>query len=96
MCPTEWLAEDLKRQPNGHLAFGDGPHFCLGSHLARAQIIAMLGGLTRRFPTMRLDGPTTRMRSNFINGIRNLQSICTRPDVASEAVPRQRAKAKRV
>jgi hypothetical protein len=66
---------DLLRSPNKHLAFGGGPHFCLGSHLARLQLATMLGELTQRLPNLELAGREVRMRSNFINGIRHLDVI---------------------
>ena len=63
---------DLLRDPNPHLAFGVGPHFCLGSHLAKLELTSMLGALLDRAPGMELDGPPERVASNFINGIRSL------------------------
>lgn len=62
----------LDRDPNHHLAFGVGPHFCLGSHLARLQLTTLLAEVLRRLPDLRVDGPVQRMRSNFIAGIRHL------------------------
>lgn len=38
-----------------HLAFGHGTHFCLGSPLARAELIEAFGQLAKRFPTLRLN-----------------------------------------
>jgi cytochrome P450 len=63
---------DLLRHPNPHLAFGNGPHFCLGAHLARLEISAMLSELLKRAPDMELAGEPTRVVSNFINGISSL------------------------
>jgi cytochrome P450 len=63
---------DLAREPNAHVAFGIGPHFCLGSHLARLQLSTLLTELMGRLPDLELDGPVQRMRSNFISGIRHL------------------------
>jgi cytochrome P450 len=65
-------ALDLARQPNPHVGFGIGPHFCLGSHLARLQLTSLLGETLRRLPDLQIDGPVLRVRSNFINGIRHL------------------------
>ena len=42
-----------------HLAFGHGTHFCLGSPLARAELVEAFGQLAKRFPTLRLDAKLT-------------------------------------
>jgi cytochrome P450 len=63
---------DVARTPNRHLAFGHGPHKCLGAHFARLQLDAFFGELLRRLPRVELDGPVVRLTSNFINGINHL------------------------
>jgi len=63
---------DVGRTPNEHVAFGVGPHFCLGAHLARQEIDAMFGLLLDRVPRLALTGPVERMQSAFINGIKHL------------------------
>ena len=60
---------NLLRDPNPHLAFGIGPHFCLGAHLARLELTHMLAELLNHAPNLRLSGTPTRVPSNFINGI---------------------------
>ncbi len=62
---------DLLRDPNPHVAFGIGPHFCLGAHLARLEAAEMLRFLLRHAPDMSVGEPT-RVASNFINGIAHL------------------------
>jgi cytochrome P450 len=62
---------DLQRVPNPHLAFGVGPHFCLGSHLARLEMTEMLRHLLAAAPDLEV-GTATRVPSNFINGIARL------------------------
>jgi cholest-4-en-3-one 26-monooxygenase len=64
---------DITRSPNDYLAFGGGgPHFCLGSHLAKLEINVMFEELLSRIPEMELAGPVQRLRSNFINGIKHM------------------------
>jgi cytochrome P450 len=65
-------ALDLARDPNPHVAFGVGPHFCLGAHLARLEMAETLGRLLAAAPSLTIDGPVQRVASNFINGISHL------------------------
>lgn len=63
----------IDRSPNNHIAFGrGGPHFCLGSHLARLQVGVVLEELARRVRRLELAGLPERLRSNHINGIKHL------------------------
>ena len=62
---------DLRREPNPHVAFGVGPHFCLGAHLARLETAEMLRTLLAHAPAMTVGAPV-RVASNFINGIAHL------------------------
>lgn len=48
---------NIHRNPNPHLTFGAGRHFCLGSHLARLELVEMFTELVRRIPDMELAGP---------------------------------------
>ncbi|MEH1123221.1 cytochrome P450 [Micromonospora sp. CPCC 206061] len=63
---------DLARDPNPHLSFGIGPHFCLGAHLARLELSAVLTELLPHLPAVELDGPQVRLESNFVNGIKSM------------------------
>ena len=63
---------DLQRDPNPHVAFGVGPHFCLGAHLARLEMSAMLRHLLDGAPGLTVTGEPTRVASNFINGVAHL------------------------
>jgi cytochrome P450 len=49
---------DITRDPNPHIAFGGGAHLCLGTHLARMESRAAIGGLVQRFPKLALESET--------------------------------------
>ena len=68
---------DIRREPNPHLAFGVGEHYCLGANLARLELQAMFHQLAKRIETVELAGPIQRMRSNFVGGIKHMP-ICYR------------------
>jgi cytochrome P450 len=59
---------DLSRTPNEHIAFGTGPHGCLGQHIARIEIDAMLTEVLTRMQDFRLKAPPHWLPSNFISG----------------------------
>ena len=63
---------DIRRQPNPHLVFGHGPHFCLGSHLARAQMRALFAEVLARTSALRPAGEPSYLRSNFQRGVKRL------------------------
>ena len=63
---------DITRDPNEHIAFGIGEHFCLGAEFARREMKVMFEELFRRFPNLQVAGEPERLRSNFINGIKHL------------------------
>jgi len=63
---------DVRRDPNPHLAFGDGTHFCLGANLARLEIRIVLDALLDRFAAVGLAGPIEWTRSNKHTGIRHM------------------------
>ncbi len=64
---------DVGRDPNPHIAFGGGgPHFCLGTNLARMEIRVMFEHLLDRMPDVRQDGEVQRLQSQFINGVKHI------------------------
>jgi cytochrome P450 len=60
----------IDRAPNHHLAFGSGPHFCLGAALARIELRAMFEALAGRFARVEPAGPVERSMSLVIAGVR--------------------------
>jgi cytochrome P450 len=64
---------DVTRAPNDHVTFGPGgPHFCLGAHLARLETKILFQELLPRIASIELTGPVSRVRSNFVNGIKRM------------------------
>ncbi len=64
---------DVGRHPNDHVAFGGGGvHFCLGANLARSEIRAITRQVVERMPDLALAGPVRRLRSDFVNGIKEM------------------------
>ncbi len=61
---------DAARDPNPHLSFGFGPHFCIGSALARLEGRVLLEELLVRFGSIEAAGPVERTGSPVIAGIR--------------------------
>jgi cholest-4-en-3-one 26-monooxygenase len=63
---------DVTRDPNPHLAFGWGPHFCLGANLARGEIRGLFAELLARLPDIEVSGPVRRLRSSTVNSIKTM------------------------
>jgi cytochrome P450 len=64
---------DVARMPNDHVGFGaGGHHFCLGAHLARAEIAALFHELFRQLGEIEVTGEPVRLTSMFVNGLRSL------------------------
>jgi len=65
--------QNLSRRPTGHLAFGAGPHFCLGAALARLETTETLTRLFTRYPDLALtDAPIHWRDSTTFHGLRAL------------------------
>ncbi|HJR24401.1 MAG TPA: cytochrome P450 [Acidimicrobiales bacterium] len=63
---------DVAREPNRHLAFGHGTHFCLGAALARIEMRVVFDALLERFDRLEPAGPPEWTRSNKHTGLRHL------------------------
>lgn len=68
---------DIGRNPNDHLSFGIGEHFCLGSNLARMELRKIFGALMRRLPDIEFAAQPRRLRSNFVNGVKEMRITFT-------------------
>jgi cytochrome P450 len=66
---------DPARTPNRHLAFGVGPHYCVGHAVARLALRVVLGEIASTLAGVELGGPVEHLASNFIAGIRRMPVV---------------------
>jgi cytochrome P450 PksS len=66
---------DLGRDPNRHLTFAVGKHFCLGNQLARLEARTAIPGLVRRFPNLRLAVGRDQLRYKATQSLRGLERL---------------------
>jgi cytochrome P450 len=59
---------DVDRDPKGTLTFGLGTHFCIGAHLARAELAVALDVFLERFDELVLTDPSVRVRGTVLRG----------------------------
>jgi cholest-4-en-3-one 26-monooxygenase len=62
----------IDRDPNRHLGFGMGEHFCLGAHLARLELSVAYKHLLPRIESVELAGPVERLSSSLVGGVKHL------------------------
>ncbi|WP_314176404.1 cytochrome P450 [Streptomyces winkii] len=63
---------DIRRRPNKHIAFGIGPHYCVGHTVARVALKVVMAELFSRFRDFAPAGPGVRLHSNIIAGWESL------------------------
>jgi cytochrome P450 len=66
---------DITRKAGGHVAFGEGIHFCIGAPLARLEGAIAIGAMLERFPRLRLKDPAMKPAykgSYFLRGLESL------------------------
>jgi cytochrome P450 len=63
---------DVGREPNRHVGFGFGAHYCLGTHLARLEARALYNELVPRLRSAELAGPPQYMQTLFVGGPKHL------------------------
>jgi cholest-4-en-3-one 26-monooxygenase len=69
----------IDRNPNSHMAFGFGTHFCMGNQLARLELNTMLRKLLERLPDLRLadDSALPLRPANFVSGLEAMPVVFT-------------------
>jgi cytochrome P450 family 142 subfamily A polypeptide 1 len=69
----------IDRNPNSHIAFGFGTHFCLGNQLARLELTMMTTRVLERLPDLRLadDSALPLRPANFVSGLESMPVVFT-------------------
>jgi cytochrome P450 len=63
---------DVGRDPNKHLAFGYGVHFCMGAALARMEVSSFFSELLPRIESIELNGDPELVATTFVGGLKHL------------------------
>lgn len=63
---------DSTRKPNKHIAFGYGPHMCIGQHVAKMELRIMFEELIPKLAGGRVTGERKVVQTNFVGGVKNL------------------------
>lgn len=69
---TDPMRFDIGRDPNKHLSFGYGVHFCLGASLARMEMSSFFSELMPRLESIELAGEPELVASTFVGGVKHL------------------------
>ncbi len=69
---TDPFRFDISRDPNKHLAFGYGVHFCLGAALARMEVSSFFAELVPRLKSIELSGDPQHVATTFVGGLKHL------------------------
>ena len=72
--PTKF---DISRHPNKQIAFGYGPHMCIGQHLAKMELRIMFEELLPRIEELEIAGERKVVQTNFVGGLKNLPIALT-------------------
>jgi cytochrome P450 len=76
--PAKFLAPekfDITREPNEHVAFGEGIHFCIGAPLARLEASVAFGAMLDRFPNLRFKDPELKPKYKGTYVLRGIDSL---------------------
>jgi cytochrome P450 len=68
---------NIDRKPNRHIAFGHGPHMCIGQHLSKLELKIMLEELLPKIESIELLGPGQYTQTNFVGGLKHLPAKIT-------------------
>jgi cytochrome P450 len=71
---------NIRRKPNKHLAFGIGPHYCVGHSVARVTLRILFDELLSRFEDFQPAGQPERLVSNFVSGYKHVPITARRRD----------------
>lgn len=77
----------VDRDPNPHLSFGGGPHYCVGAVLARLELRCLLTVLARRVSSIAVTGREELRQSNFLHG-QEVAEVTVTPNPPPEGGPR--------
>ena len=69
---TDPFRFDVERDPNKHIAFGYGVHFCLGAALARMEVNSFFTALLPRLESVELTGDPQHVATTFVGGLKHL------------------------